>query len=68
VIDLAGLISIDSSGIGMLIGCGGQMEQAGGQMRLAGAQAGVAKVFAMVHMDRILPIDSDRATACASFQ
>jgi len=68
VIDLAGLSSIDSSGIGMLISCGGQMEQMGGRMRLAGAQASVSKVFEMVHMERILPLDSDLASACASLQ
>jgi anti-sigma B factor antagonist len=67
VIDLTGLSSIDSSGIGMLIGCGGQMEQLGGQMRLAGAQGPVAKVFDMVHMQRIVPLDADLASACGSF-
>lgn len=67
VIDLTGLASIDSSGIGMLINCGGQMDRRGGQMRLAGAQGPVANVLAMVHMDRILPLDADPALACGSF-
>ena len=66
VIDLSGLISIDSSGIGMLVGCGGKMDQAGGHVRLAGAQGSVAKAFEIVHMHRILPLDPDVASACAS--
>lgn len=66
LIDLTGLTSIDSSGIGMLVSCGGKMDQAGGQMRLVGAQGSVAKVFEVVHMHRILPLDPDLASACGS--
>src|ERR1700722_7792562 len=57
VIDLTQLTSIDSSGIGMLVSVGGQMGQHGGEVRLAGAHGAVAKVFEMVHMGRILPLD-----------
>jgi anti-sigma B factor antagonist len=63
VIDVTGLNAIDSAGIGMLVGCGGYMEDKGGQLRIAGAQGPVAKVFAMVHMDRIVPLDLDLAEA-----
>ncbi len=66
-VDLTGLTAIDSAAIGMLVSCGGQMDQRGGQMRLAGAQGPVAKVFDMVHMGRIVPLDPDLATACANF-
>jgi anti-sigma B factor antagonist len=62
-IDLTGLNAIDSAGIGMLVGCNGYMEDKGGKMRLVGAQGAVAKVFAMVHMDRIVPVDADVAEA-----
>jgi anti-sigma B factor antagonist len=68
VIDLTGLHSIDSSGIGMLVSVGGQMNQLGGHVRLAGAQGTVAKVFEMVHMERILPLDPDLASAYVSLQ
>lgn len=68
VIDLTGLNSIDSSGIGMLVSLGGQMDQLGGRMRVAGSQASVAKVFEMVHMERIVPLDPDLASACASLR
>ena len=66
-IDLTGLSSIDSSGIGTLVSCGGHIGQLGGQIRLAGAHGPVAKVFEMVHMDRIVPLDVDLASACANF-
>ena len=64
VIDLAGLSYIDSAAIGVLAACSGQMEQSGGRVRIAGAQGLVAKTFALVHMDRIAPLDADVQTAC----
>jgi anti-sigma B factor antagonist len=64
VIDLTGLNSIDSSGIGTLVNCGGQVDHLGGQMRLAGAHGSVAKVFETIHIDRIIPLDADVALAC----
>jgi anti-anti-sigma factor len=64
VIDLAGLTSIDSAGIGMLISCGGEMDQAGGALRVAGAHGPVAKTFEIVHMSRIVALDPDVETAC----
>jgi anti-sigma B factor antagonist len=66
VINLANLNSIDSAGIGMLVSCSGHMEHLGGKFRVAGAQGAVAKVFAMVHMDRIMPLDADLATAASA--
>jgi anti-sigma B factor antagonist len=64
VIDLAGLTSLDSAGVGMLISCGGEMEHAGGALRVAGAQGAVAKTFEIVHMSRIVALDPDVDTAC----
>ena len=59
VIDVTKLDYIDSAGIGMLVGCNGQMDRAGGKMRVAGAQGTVAKAFEVVHMDRIMSLDAD---------
>ena len=67
VIDVASLEYIDSSGIGMLVGCNGHLDQNGGRMRIAGAQGLVAKSFAVVHIDRIVPLDADVESACRNF-
>ncbi len=64
VLDLAHLDYIDSSGLGMLIGCNGRMDQNGGKMRVAGAHGPVAKVFEVVHASRILNLDADVESAC----
>ena len=63
-VDVSALSFIDSSGIGMLVSCSGQMEQSGGQMRIAGAQGPVAKAFDLVHLSRIAPLDPDVESAC----
>ena len=63
VIDVTKLDYIDSAGIGMLVGCNGQMDRAGGKMRVAGAHGTVAKAFEVVHMDRIMALDADVDTA-----
>jgi anti-anti-sigma regulatory factor len=44
------------------------MGQAGGQVRLAGAHGSVAKVFEIVQIDRIIPLDADLASACGNFR
>ena len=63
VFDVSKLEYIDSAGIGMLVGCNGQMDRAGGKMRVAGAHGSVAKSFEVVHMDRITSLDADVDTA-----
>jgi anti-anti-sigma factor len=68
VIDLTGLNSIGSSGIGMLVSLTWQMDRKGGHLRLAGAQASVAKALDMVHMQRIVPLHPDLTSACESLR
>ena len=64
VVDLGGLVAVDSSGIGMLVSCFAHMEQKGGHMRVAGAHGTVLKVFETVHLDRIVPMVPDAESAC----
>jgi anti-sigma B factor antagonist len=64
VVDLTGLSFIDSAGVGMLISCAGDMDQAGGSFRIAGSHGTVAKTFEVVHMSRIAELDADVETAC----
>ena len=66
VVDLTNLDSIDSAGIGMLIHVQGHINQAGGQVRVAGAKGAVARSFEIVHMHRVMQLDPDLESACAS--
>jgi len=67
IVDLSAVNYIDSSGIGMLVACAGQLEQSSGRMRIAGASGAVAKAFDTVHMERITPLDSTVEQALAGF-
>jgi anti-sigma B factor antagonist len=67
IVDLSDVNYIDSSGIGMLVGCAGQLEQSSGRMRIAGASGAVAKAFGIVHMERIAPLDATVEEAVAGF-
>lgn len=64
VIHVPGLDSVDSAAVGMFMGCSAQMEQMNGKLRIAGAQGGVARTFAVVHLDRVAALDADLDTAC----
>jgi anti-anti-sigma factor len=44
MIELAAVDYIDSSGLGMLTDCFGEMEQSGGRMRVTGANGLVARI------------------------
>jgi anti-anti-sigma factor len=68
VINVPGLTSIDSAGIGMLMACSGQMEQRRGKLRIAGAQGGVARQFEVIHLDRVTPLDADLDSACRALE
>lgn len=66
VIDVTRLSRTDSTGVGMLVACAGEMKQNGGQLRVAGAQGQVSQIFELVHMDKVTPLDPDVETACAN--
>jgi anti-sigma B factor antagonist len=67
IVDLSDVNYIDSSGIGMLVACAGQMEQSRGRMRIAGAAGAVAKAFQIVHMERITPLDENLEASAGAF-
>ena len=64
VINVPGLTSIDSAGIGMLMGCRGKMGEKQGKLRIAGAKGGVARTFEVMHMDTFAALDTDVDAAC----
>ena len=67
IVDLSEVNYIDSSGIGMLVACAGQLEQSSGRMRIVGSSGTVAKAFDIVHMERITPLDATIEDAVAGF-
>ena len=68
VIDLSRLTTIDSMGVGVLVMLAGKLRDAGGALKLAGAAGAVQHTFGIVHIDRIVDLYPDAATAIASFE
>ena len=67
VVDLSGISYLDSSAIGVLVGCQGVVRNAGGQFRLAAATDRVAKIFKLAGVDHVLAVDASRDSAIAHF-
>ena len=67
ILDLSELTYIDSAGIGMLMNTWGQSNKAGGKLAVAGATGPVAETFSIVHLDRVVSVHPDVASAAASF-
>jgi anti-anti-sigma factor len=67
VVDMSGITYVDSSAIGVMVGCFGTVKNAGGQFRLAALNDRVAKIFKMGGVDTVLLIDPTRDAAVAAF-
>ena len=67
VIDMAGITYLDSSAIGVLVGCQGTVRNSGGQFRIAAVTDRVAKIFKLAGVDTVLALDASRDLAIAHF-
>jgi anti-sigma B factor antagonist len=54
VVDFSGIVFVDSSGLGALIGCLKSARQAGGDLRIAQPSAQVTMVLQLSNLDRVL--------------
>ncbi|MGC2768665.1 MAG: STAS domain-containing protein [Candidatus Acidiferrum sp.] len=54
IFDLSKLDSIDSTGVGILVMCGGKVRKAGGEVRIAGPEGVVKDTLVMTHVDRLV--------------
>jgi anti-sigma B factor antagonist len=60
VLDMSKISYLDSSALGVLIGCHGSLRGSGGQLRLAGVTTRVSAVFKMTGADKVLSVDPTR--------
>ncbi len=67
ILDLSGLRTIDSSGIGVLVVASALAKQNHGQLRAAGASGSVSNTLDLVQIGQVLPSDPDVDTACRNF-
>ncbi|HXE75704.1 MAG TPA: STAS domain-containing protein [Candidatus Xenobia bacterium] len=54
IFDLAGITSLDSTGIGIIIFCYGKLKAAGGGLRVAGAQGVVGQTLKLTNIDTLV--------------
>lgn len=56
IFDLSRLDGIDSTGVGIIVMCGGKVRKAGGEVRIAGPEGLVKDALVMTHIDRLVRI------------
>ncbi len=68
VFDLTHLRFIDSSGLGAILSCLRQVNDAGGDLKLCGLSQPVRSLFELVRMHRIIEIYNTKEEALQAFQ
>lgn len=66
VVDMSKVSYVDSSAIGVLVGCNGMVKDAGGQLYLAGVIERVRAVLKMTSVDNVLTVSPSREEAISS--
>lgn len=66
VIDLSGVLFLDSAGVGVLVGLFKNARLRGGRARFCGLTPGVRSVLELIQLDRIFEIYDDLAAAARS--
>ena len=64
IMDMVGVRSIDSSGLGTLTQSFGKMSKAGGRFYLAGARGPVLEILKMTHLNNVIPFFATADEAC----
>jgi anti-sigma B factor antagonist len=66
VFDLSGVSHIDSTGIGIIVMCAGQLKRAGGKLHVC-AQGHVEKVLKLTSVDKVVDLHPTITAAAAGF-
>ena len=66
VVDLKGVVFLDSAGVGVLVGLFKNARLRGGRARFCGLTPGVRSVLELIQLDRIFEIYDDVETAVRS--
>ena len=68
VVDLSGVLLMNSSGLGMLIGAVTTMRNAGGDLKISSAVEKVAQVFKMTKVSNVIELHDSVKSAVESFR
>jgi anti-sigma B factor antagonist len=67
IVDLSHVTQLDSTGIGIIMMCAGQLKQAGGELRVAGATGHVENVLKMTNVGQVVGLHPTAAAAAIGF-
>jgi len=67
IIDLSGVTQIDSTGIGIIMMCAGQLKRAGGELRVSGATGHVEHVLKITSLDQVVGLHPTAEAAATGF-
>ncbi len=67
ILDLSAVTQVDSTGIGIIMMCAGQLKHAGGELRVAGASGHVEHVLKITSVDRVVEIHPTAEAAATGF-
>ena len=67
VLDIAGVTYLDSTGLGIIVTCGGKLKKTGGELRISGATGTVAKTLVLCKVPEIIPVFATLEQAASSF-
>lgn len=68
VLDMSGVTYVDSSAIGVLMGCNGLARSSGGQLRVSGANERISTIFKITQIDEVLRLDPTREAAISALE
>lgn len=67
IFDLAGVVQIDSAGLGMMVYAYGALRQRNGVLRLCGVNERIASLLKLTKTDTLVAIDNCRDDSLAAF-
>ena len=67
IFDLSRLDGIDSTGVGILVMCGGKVRKAGGEVKIAGPVGLVNDTLMLTHVDRLVKFYPNSKEATQNF-
>jgi len=67
VVDMGGVTTLDSSGVGELVGCYTSVKNKGGALKLCGLTEKIQDLLAVTQLITVFEVYEDQAKAVASF-
>jgi anti-sigma B factor antagonist len=66
--DMSQVTYVDSSAIGVLMGCNGLAKNSGGQMRVSGVNDRILTIFRITQIDEVLRVDPNREASISALE